>query len=186
MNSLVTVASNALVYKGPPPKMNKQTLFYLHLLDTKIRGDKKHCTSSSTRQDGSQDELQSAQVLRHLSSSCMPSRPASCSSSRPRGTRPWLVRAFATGTASTGISGPSCCPCSPTVIFRFFRFFKDRSARSWLVPGFWCLALPLCLSLIAYAILLLAFPFSFPVALFLFLDFLCVLRLLVINSLPSG
>ena len=56
--SLITVASNAVPLV--PLQMNKQTLFSLHLLDTKIRGDKKYTANLCTRQDGSQDELQSA------------------------------------------------------------------------------------------------------------------------------
>ena len=52
MKSLVTVASNALMYTRVPLKMNKQTLFSLHLLDTKNRE-----TKIRTDQNGSEDEL---------------------------------------------------------------------------------------------------------------------------------
>ena len=45
---LVTVAGNALMYRGPPLKVNKQTLCSLHLLDTKNEGRQKGRTAHRT------------------------------------------------------------------------------------------------------------------------------------------
>ena len=65
--SIITVASNAL-----PLQHNKQTLFSLHLLDTKIEGRQKvgRLTGRTQWRSGAGSHRSaSTQVLRHLSSS---------------------------------------------------------------------------------------------------------------------